>query len=438
MRVCLLTRFFPPKVKGGGELGAYYVAHALSKQNIHMHVVTSKVEGIRNSMGNSTTVKKLHVHRILSNNRSKNLFFKELFYNFLFSIKNAYKLISFLKKNKIDLIQIYNMDTLLEGILAGKIMNIPVIVYANSNWTTCFHGNHILPPFRKRVICHTCTFQNLSKCVMYLYFPPRVSDLVKYFLTPIFLFKIKIRRKLIEFSDKIISISNCVKEILAENGVPKEKIEVIQEDFFNPESYQNVKKDIFKQLIPSFPNKKTILFVGRLKISKGIELFVKTAHSLINNGVDATFVIVGRGPLLNSMQNLVHTLKLNKQIFFISDYLPDKLMPSVYSAADMVVAPIIREEALGRVMIESMAANSPVIATKACGILDIVIDQVNGLLVKPNIKEISEAIMVLLNDNSLRKEMGQRGRRYVTKRFSESTIVPKIIRSYKEISNKSQ
>jgi len=433
MRVCFLTRFFPPKVKGGGEIGAYHVAFALSKQNIHMHVVTVKVEGIRNSIGNNSTVKKLQVHRILSNHRSKSFFFKELFYNFLFSIKNAYKLISFLKKNNVDLIHIFNMDTLLEGILAGKIMNIPVIVYANSHWTTCFHGNHILPSFRKRVICHTCTFQNLSKCVMYLYFPPRVPDLLKYFLTPIFLFKIKIRRKLIGFSDKIISISNCVKKILAENGVPKEKIEVIP-DFFNPESYQNIKKDIFKQLIPSFPNKKkTIIFVGRLKIEKGIELFIKTAQFLINNGVDATFVIVGGGSLLNSMQNLVHTLKLNKQVFFTGN-LPYKLLPSVYSAADMMVAPIIREEALGRVLIESMAANSPVIATKVCGVLDIVIDKVNGLLVRPSIKEISEAIMVLLNDNSLRTEMGQRGRHYVTNRFSKGIIVPKIIKCYKEIS----
>jgi len=235
-------------------------------------------------------------------------------------------------------------------------------------------------------------------------------------------------------ADKITPISNCVKRILIKNDIHVEKIHVIPV-FFNQRLYQNLNKDIFKQLIPSFPQKKTILFVGRLKVEKGIELFIKAAQFLINKGVDANFVVVGSGPLLYPMQDLVQTLKLSKNIFFTGN-LSYKLMPSVYASADMVVAPIIREEALGRVLIESMAANSPVVATRTCGILDTVVDRVNGLLVQPNIKEISEAILMLLNEDSLRKELGRRGQQYVTKMFSESNVVPKMIKIYKEIRDK--
>ncbi len=431
MRICFLTRFFPPKIVGGGEISAYHTARMLSEYDICVHVVTTKIRNLPESWENHFAWKKLSVHRILSNNTSKNLLLNEMGNNLVFSIKNVVHLVSFFKKNAIDLIHIYNMDMLFEGMIAGKIMNIPVIVSANSNWSTCFHGNHILPPFTMRRLCYKCNFQNLSKCVMFLYFPSSFPNFVKYFLTPIFLFKIAIRRRLMRLTDKIIAVSNCVKRILTKNGIPKEKIHVIH-NFFNSKSYQNINKEIFKQLIPCFPQKKSIIFVGRLKIEKGIVLFIKAAQFLVKNGTDANFVVIGSGPLFERLQSVVQTSKLNNNIFFTGN-LPYKLMPSVYAAADIIVAPVIREEALSRVLYESMAASSPVIATKVCGNVDVVIDGVNGLLVRPTVNELSKAMLTLLNDVSLRKEMGRRGLHSVTNTFSERIIIPKIVKIYSKL-----
>jgi len=84
-------------------------------------------------------------------------------------------------------------------------------------------------------------------------------------------------------------------------------------------------------------------------------------------------------------------------------------------------------EPFGRVVIEGMAAGKPVVATAAGGVLDIIEDGVNGLLVPcKNSEALARAILGLLVDEDRARRIGQAARRRVEEKFAVQSQVDAI------------
>jgi glycosyltransferase involved in cell wall biosynthesis len=108
-------------------------------------------------------------------------------------------------------------------------------------------------------------------------------------------------------------------------------------------------------------------------------------------------------------------------------------MPSILGSADIVVLPSYRE-GLPKVLLEAAACARPVVATDVPGCREIVKDGVNGLLVPPkDPASLSHAIAKLLQDPSLRAQMGASGREIVLKEFSVDRISRKTLELYSEL-----
>jgi glycosyltransferase involved in cell wall biosynthesis len=109
-------------------------------------------------------------------------------------------------------------------------------------------------------------------------------------------------------------------------------------------------------------------------------------------------------------------------------------VPRLMSALDVVVLSSSAPEPFGRVVIEGMAAGKPVVATAAGGVLDIIEDGLNGLLVPcKDSKAMAEAILQLLSDRGKAERMGLAARQRVAERFTVEHHVAKVQSVYESV-----
>ena len=176
----------------------------------------------------------------------------------------------------------------------------------------------------------------------------------------------------------------------------------------------------------NFKNKKLILFSGKLTKYKGVKYLIQAAKN-----IDGMVGITGDGPERKNLENLVKDLKLTNVKFF--GYINGNELIHLYYRADVCVVPSVWDEPLGLVVLEAMAASTPVVVTRKGGIPLMVKDGYNGLFVRPrNPKEIAEKVNFLLNNEGLRIKMGNRARKTVEDKFTWERIAGKYERMYHE------
>ena len=134
------------------------------------------------------------------------------------------------------------------------------------------------------------------------------------------------------------------------------------------------------------------LTVRRLVYKNGIDTLVDCAKSAIQRNPNVVFLVVGKGPDLNSVKETVEHLKIEKN-FRLVGFVSDEELPFYYNAADAFVLPSKSGEGLPLVALEAMACALPVIATNVGGISEIMLKGF-GKLVPPNQPEqLAEAVV---------------------------------------------
>jgi len=182
-----------------------------------------------------------------------------------------------------------------------------------------------------------------------------------------------------------------------------------------------------------------ILFVGRLAASKGVDYLIRCVPSISSEfDANAKFVIIGEGEEKKELVRLTKKLGVDKNVFF-KGYVPFDQLLHWYSNAIVTVLPSIsRLEAFGIVQLESMACETPVIASKLPGVKEIVEDGITGFLVEPgNTEELADAIIRILSDREKAQRMGKEGRKVVERKYTWDVVTDKIIALYKKTSSES-
>jgi glycosyltransferase involved in cell wall biosynthesis len=182
------------------------------------------------------------------------------------------------------------------------------------------------------------------------------------------------------------------------------------------------------------PDLPVVGIVGTIQRWKGHHEVISAIKKVKEKIPNIKCVIVGGiyDPVYeNELRHLVETLNLKDNIIFLG-YQSNTL--SVMNAMDIVVHASILPEPFGRVLIEAMSLGKPVIATKAGGPIEIIEDQVSGLLVPPSDPEaLSDAIIHLLQDPSGGAEMGRSGRERVEKMFPLKRTIEEVRSLYAEL-----
>jgi len=164
----------------------------------------------------------------------------------------------------------------------------------------------------------------------------------------------------------------------------------------------------------------TVLFVGRLITKKGIKLLIKTAKKMPY--IDFNFI--GTGPLEKYLKN--HSIKF-KNINFLGK-IDNKLLPQYYSQSHLLCVPSLYQEGFGRVVMESVACGTPVLASNLGGLSEALNDTVS-ILTKPTSKNLFISINRLYKNKDLYSKLSKHCRSYALTNFSNKNILS-IIKYY--------
>ena len=173
------------------------------------------------------------------------------------------------------------------------------------------------------------------------------------------------------------------------------------------------------------PDGEYILFVGDLSRDKGIHILCSAYAAL----TDAPpLVLIGR-----RCQDTPADFPPN--VIFLNSW-PHEAVMEAWRRCSIAVAPSVWPEPFGVVVLEAMICGRPVIASRAGGLSDIVVDGETGLLVPPDDPTaLTTALRCLLADPDLRQKMGQAGKRRVEE-FRASAIVPRVEEVYRSVLTK--
>lgn len=137
---------------------------------------------------------------------------------------------------------------------------------------------------------------------------------------------------------------------------------------------------------------------------------------------------------LNLLQKKIPAESANRVSFHST--VPHMELISYFKNADILVFPSVWNEPFGMPLIEAMACEIPVVATRSGGMPEIVENGGAGILVeRANSSELAAAILRLLQDSALRKSMGRTGRKKVMDLFTWEKIVEALLCYYRDICN---
>ncbi len=229
-----------------------------------------------------------------------------------------------------------------------------------------------------------------------------------------FLSKLKYKK-----ANKIIAVSNQIKEILINSQIETQKIEVIHDS--SPTTL-NITRNFSKE---------------KIKIGSLIALvphkdpfnLIKAAKICIEKNKNLEFLVGGSGPLEGECKNLIKELKIEDSFKFLG-YIEDNI--SFLKEIDIFVLPS-KEEGLGSVLLEAMALKLPIVATDAGGISDLIKNNYNGFLVpKQDPKKLAEAILKLIENRELMETFSKNGFEFV-KDFTSDKMAQKTLEIYEKL-----
>ncbi|MBN2027614.1 MAG: glycosyltransferase family 4 protein [Actinobacteria bacterium] len=218
----------------------------------------------------------------------------------------------------------------------------------------------------------------------------------------------------------IVAISSTTMESLVEDyGIPESRITVIP---------VGVDTSVFKPLeVERLEN--SMLFVGRLCERKGIPHMLE-ACSLVREEVPGfKLFIAGEGELRVELQDRVDELGLGANVDFLGKVGEEEL-PRWYNRVSLFCLPS-RFEGFGIVCLEAMACGTPVVASRAPGIIDVIPEEHDDLLIEPgDVHALAAKIISLLQDDEGRGAIGRSLRSAAEDSFDWSTVSARFIDVY--------
>jgi phosphatidylinositol alpha-mannosyltransferase len=156
--------------------------------------------------------------------------------------------------------------------------------------------------------------------------------------------------------------------------------------------------------------KVNIVFVSRLEKRKGLIYLLKAYQKVKREFPNCRLIVVGPGTRLRNKYEKWVAETGTRDVVFIG-YISYDELPRYYRTADIFCAPAISGESFGIILLEAMAMGKPIVASNIEGYASVVTDGAEGLLVPPkDEKALSQALISLMNDESLRQQMGAKGK----------------------------
>lgn len=224
----------------------------------------------------------------------------------------------------------------------------------------------------------------------------------------------------------VAAVSEQVRKTLLNAGVSKERIHKVingidLRPFNNAVPSLRTNSDIGRAL--------TVGWVGRLSHEKGPDIFVRAAAQTLKQLPQTKFIVAGDGPDRISLESLIDQLNIRDSVSLAGRR---EDIPSVFASFDIAVSSS-RQEGLPMAILEGMASGLPWIATAVGDVPTVILDDVTGVLVRPNdIESLSSALIALLQDVEKRNRLGSEAHMLVEKQFSAQRMSEDYLQIYQQ------
>jgi glycosyltransferase involved in cell wall biosynthesis len=230
--------------------------------------------------------------------------------------------------------------------------------------------------------------------------------------------------------ERVLCVSADLHEQALACGVPHESCMLIENGIDTVQYTRLLSTADAKRVLRVPPPRFVVGAVGRLSAEKGFDLLIRAAERLLRGGVDLDLWIIGSGDHESELQRLIAELGCGDRVRLLG-YQQDTA--ELYQAMD-VFALSSHREGLPNVVLEAMALEVPVAATRVAGVPRLIRNGINGLLVEPgSVDELSSALGTLLADSELRRRLAAAGRRTIEERYSFATRMDRVRAVYDEL-----
>jgi len=236
-----------------------------------------------------------------------------------------------------------------------------------------------------------------------------------------------------------IHVSQYVKQFFLSDGVITWGNHVIYNgrdinEFGNPSIQRNA--SAIRETLAILAGNKIIICIGTLTRGKGQYTFVKAANLVSRVRDDVTFLLVGdnvpyEDDIKSELTALIAEIHLENRVLLLGQRSD---IAELLAMSDISVVSTELPEALCGVNIETMAANTPLIATDIGSVREVVVAEETGLLVPPGDYEaMAAAILRLLDDVQEAGEMAKRGRQRFLEKFNAEKLTLDLQHVYENL-----
>jgi len=240
-------------------------------------------------------------------------------------------------------------------------------------------------------------------------------------------------RKYTRDVDGIIAISEGVRKVLLDSGIPSLLISVIPSGIDFSSFREVTSRDFLRREFSFAPDDYLVGIVAALEDHKGHTYLIQASKILKEQAPKIKVIVVGTGSLRIELDRQVRDLGVEDIVFFLG-FRED--VPRILASLDLFVLSS-HLEGLGSSLLDAMASRLPVVATETGGIPEVVINLKTGLLVPPrDPAALAQAVLTLYRDRELAARLAGRGFEVVNQKFSAEGMAWKIIDLYERIARK--
>lgn len=309
--------------------------------------------------------------------------------NLYYEIRAFFEILNLLKKEKFDIIHINSSKGTVLAALAGKLTKTKVVYTV--------HGSVFMACFPWLIKKFWFWIEKIFSC----------------------------------FKDKIIFVSEFDRQFWLKYKITSlEKLVTVYNGInISKMKFLSQKKGRKRLLITNYQLPITGT-VAHLYLEKGIKYLIEAAkivnYELRTRNQELIFIVIGKGPERNKLEKLIKKYNLEKKFFLLGEIENASRYLKIF---DFFILPSVKE-GLPYTILEAMAAELPIIASKVGGIPEMIEDNKNGFLVKPrNSEALAEKIVWLINHPKKAQELGQNAYQKVVEKFT----LEKMVEETKEV-----
>lgn len=229
--------------------------------------------------------------------------------------------------------------------------------------------------------------------------------------------------------DAVITPTPYVKEIIRGWGVTNKNITAIptgiEEQMFAGADRESIRK---KYNISD--DEIVLLLITRFTAEKNVEFTFYAVAEILNKNPKVKFLVGGEGYLREKLEKIVSDAGVKNQIIF-AGFIENEIKKDYYAAGDIFVY-ASKSETQGMILTEAMYAGLPIVAVRAPGARDIILNGEMGFLVTESIDEFEKACEKLIKNKELRKMFSEEAKRIAREKYTSQICAKQLLEVYEK------